>query len=226
MKLINDWNFTNLNNHIMINLGEIMKRLLTILTIALLTSFVLTGCQESAVTDSKAKTTTSSVVKGGGQFPECLVGVWKSNKFSWAFKFEPDGTVIKIRHNMARHVNLEEGVIEMKGPVEDTYALFAMGDCQTAYDPKTRTLEARTFLDDYIIQLVNGVLEGHVEDFFTGKVSEDCTTWYANWRSYPYLKGASLPDREFIDANPVKLVFTKLDLDENHNHSSVPPSNQ
>ena len=187
-----------------------MKRFLVILTVTLLASFVFTGCRGPADVDPDAR----SIVKGGGRFPECLVGVWTSDEHGWAFKFEPDGTVNKLRHMLARKVTLDEddGIVEMQGPEEGTYALFVMGDCTTIYDPKKRILKVTVLLDHYEIILPNGVLEGGSKDTFTGQVSKDCKTWNVQWRPDSWLKGADPVDPELMKKNVEPLVFTKLDL--------------
>jgi hypothetical protein len=117
-----------------------------------------------------------------------------------------------MKHNLAWHVDLRDKDVYMEGPTEDTYATFVMGKCMTTYEPQTRNLSVRVFLDDYVIKLPQGILKGHVEDFFTGKVSEDCQTWEVDWTTYGYLEGADPPDRAFIDDDPEELVFKKVDL--------------
>ena len=192
-----------------------MKTKIILLALIVLSLEMLTGCSGS-VTDKP------SVVKGGGQFPECLVGVWKPNKSNWIFKFEPDGTIKKLRHLMWNYVDMDEPVVELKGPVEGTFALYAMGDCTTTYEPKTRTLNVTVILDGYVMQFPHGTLEGREEDYFTGQVSEDCKTWDVKWRHYGWLEGAIPPDSELIEANPASLVFTKLDLTKKPDHPDEP----
>lgn len=204
-----------------------MKRIFSLFLVIFLSAGILAGCQEPVSGNSKEIVSSTSIVEGGGQFPESLVGVWKSNNYGWAFKFEPDGIIKKLRHNLVREVNInKEKIIEMPGPEEGTYALFIMGLCETYYEPDTRNLEVTVFLDHYEIVLPNGVLEGRTEDYFTGQVSEDCKTWDVEWRPYGWLKGAAEPDPNLIEPYPEPLVFTKFDIVEKHNHSSDLPGNQ
>lgn len=187
-----------------------MKRYLTFFAVMFLASFVITGCGEPSAVGPNS----ISIVKGGGQFPECLVGVWKSDNYGWAFKFEADGTINKLRHMLALHVTLDEdeGKIGMQGPEEGTFALFLMGDCTTIYEPDTRILEVTVLLEYYELILPHGVLEGGCVDTFTGQVSQDCKTWNVQWRPDSWLKGADPPDPELLKLNLEPLVFTKLDL--------------
>lgn len=185
-----------------------MKRMIYLFLAGFLSVGILTGCAESVVSKSK-----EDLFKGDG-FPECLVGVWKSNNFGWAFRFEPDGTIRKFRHMLAREVDMvaDEGVIDMKGPEEGTYALFVIGLCETNYEPRTRTLGVKVFLDHFEMKLPNGILEGGSKDYFTGQVSQDCKTWNVEWRIDSWLEGADPPDPNLMEANVEPLVFTKLDL--------------
>ena len=178
--------------------------------VVLLSLGTLTGCSGSYMDES---------LKSNDPFPECLVGVWKSDNFGWAFKFEPDGSIKKIRHMLAREVNLDEGAVEMQGPEEGTYALYVMGDCQSNYEPKTRTLKVIVVLEHYEMVLPNGVLEGNSVDIFTGQISKDCKTWNVEWNPRGWLKGSDPIDPEIMDANVHSLVFTKLELDKAPDHS-------
>lgn len=194
-----------------------MKRIIYLLLAIFLSAEMLTGCNNSAISN-----------KGKGHFPECIVGVWKSHDFGWAFKFEPDGTIRKFRHMIAREVDMvaDDGIIEMTGPEEGTYALFVIGLCEADYESATRRLDVKVSLDHYEMKLPNGILEGRTEDYFTGQISEDCKTWNVEWRPYGWLEGADPLDPNLVEANPEPLVFTKLDLSKEHNQSSVLPGNQ
>jgi hypothetical protein len=185
-----------------------MKRIICLFLLFFLSVGILAGCVESGISESK-----ENLFQGDG-FPQCLVGVWQSNKFGWAFKFEPDGTIRKFRHMLAREVDMvaDRGVIDMKGPDEGTYALFVIGLCETDYEPRTRTLDVKVFLDHYQMQLPNVLLEGGSKDYFTGQVSEDCKTWNVKWRIDSWLEGADPPDPNLMKANIEPLVFTKLDI--------------
>lgn len=155
-------------------------------------------------------------VDGSGQFPGFLVGWWKADRFGWAFKFERDGSIAYVTHIIwDLTIDVEEGGRFLEGLYEDTdvdtYAVFALGLCEAEYDSATRNLKVKAILDHYEIKTPVGSLEGRSDDFFEGPVSEDGKTWTVDWRSYSYMDGATLPDIDFINEHPERLVFTKVD---------------
>ena len=153
------------------------------------------------------------IVEGGGEFPEFLVGQWKADQYNWAFKFEPDGSISSIVHNIwALEIDLDEGGFYTEGPDENSYAVFIMGPCEADYNPATRELSVKIIMDRYEIKLPVGSLEGRSEDYFDGPVSKDGMKWNVRWREYGYLEDATPPDVNYIDAHPEPLVFTKLNI--------------
>ncbi len=64
------------------------------------------------------------------------------------------------------------------------------------------------------MRLPHGDLEGRMEDYFDGPVSEDGRTWTVSWRNYCWLEGAISPPIDEINANPEKLIFTKIDISD------------
>lgn len=144
-------------------------------------------------------------------FPEFLVGVWTSDRFNWAFKFEPDGSILRLVHMVAGEVSIEEGGVYMEGPDEGTFAMFSIEPCETWYDTDNRRLGVKSTLERFHMRLPSGDLEGREEDYFEGPVSEDGKTWTVDWRSYSWLEGAGPLDTDFIDKNPEKLIFSKVD---------------
>ena len=80
-----------------------MKRVL-VLSIYVLCSAALTGCQQQAKSDMSAGTSDMSAgkmevfIEGGGQFPEFLVGKWKGGNRELVF--EPDGKISRARISM------------------------------------------------------------------------------------------------------------------------------
>lgn len=144
-------------------------------------------------------------------FPEFLAGVWRADKFNWAFRFEKDGSILRLEHNLAGKVRIEEEGVYLEGPDEGTFAVFIMGSCETKYDAKSRRLSVKVILDKFLMRLPVGDLEGRAEDYFDGPVSKDGKTWTVDWREYGWLEGAAPPDPNVIEANPVRLIFSKLD---------------
>jgi hypothetical protein len=173
----------------------------------------LCGCVEQQKSGSQAvkNINTKSVPS---KFPDFLVGVWEANEFNWGFKFEPDGKISKLTHTMGVPINVAEGGYDSENKENKSSGTFVLGPCNANYDPKTGILKVSIILDYYRIEIPTGVLEGSSKDLFEGPVSEKDLTWKTNWRGYSILEGASLPDANLIDANPVKLVFKKLDLEK------------
>jgi hypothetical protein len=186
-----------------------MKKLLSIVSCLIF----LAGCgQESRKAASIPSQLRWEEKTQSDTFPEFLVGVWKADEFSWAFKFEADGTIPRLEHVFAGKMDVEDEGIYMEGPDEGTFAVFVIGPCEAKYDPNSRQLSVKIVLDRFHMRLPGGDLEGWEEDYFEGPVSEDGKTWTVDWRSYSWLEDASPPDPDLIEANPEKLVFTKLDL--------------
>ena len=184
-----------------------MKQLVILAGCAVFLS-VITGCQN-------ANTGAGNGAGANGKFPKVMVGVWEAEltkRSKWGIKFEADGSIPKVIHSVAGPVTLARGQIYEKGPDEGTYAVFAMGPCETEYIAGTRILKVKIVLDHFKMVLPNGELEGRTEDYFQGPVSADGKTWDVEWRSYAWLEGAEPPDADLIEANPVPLDFTKLDI--------------
>ena len=189
------------------NEQKTMKQL-TVLAGCCVILSALAGCQNSS-----AKLSNQSK---GAYFPKSMVGVWeaKVSQYSkWGFKFEPDGSISKIIHPVAGPVRLAEGCA-YGGETEDSYYFFIMGPCEAYYNHVTRMLKVKITVENYMFKLPAGKLEGKMEDYLEGPVSNDGKKWQVSWRNYCWLEGADPPDANLIEANPEKLVFTKIDIDK------------
>ncbi len=148
------------------------------------------------------------------EFPESVVGLWKTkfpnSLIKWEIKFEPNGSIKKIFHSLAGNINVDEGGVDGNVP-GGSYYVFVMGPCEARYIPKTRTLKVKIIVDYFLFSFPAGDLEGRMEDYFEGPVSEDGKTWKADWRDFVWLKGAIPPDINLINANPVPLTFNKIE---------------
>jgi hypothetical protein len=150
-------------------------------------------------------------------FPESMVGVWESvvtedaGGSKWGFKFEPDGSIKKIIHSLAGPVKIADGGVGAAGPDESTYYLFAMGPCESRYMPDTRTIKVKIIVDYFIMKIPSGELEGRIDDYFEGPVSEDGKTWNVKWWNFAWLKDAAIPDINVMKADPEPLVFKKVE---------------
>lgn len=153
-------------------------------------------------------------------FPDFLVGVWEVKtgryKDKWGFKFEPDGSILRIIYAAEGPVYLAEG--ESYGEAtsedgEDAYYFVTMGSCEARYTPETRMLKVQIVME-HMLKLSPGELEGRVEDYLEGTVSEDGRIWKADWLKYGWFKDTvpPAPDPNVIKAHSVPLVFTKRPL--------------
>ena len=173
--------------------------------LSFLLSVIVLGCQKGAFHNNGR-------IASDNDFPQVLVGTWKADQHDWQITFDPNGQVSSIVHTLwALPLSVKEGGYMVEGPDEGTFAMFVLGRCKADYDNSTRRLDVEINLDDFTMKLPQGELEGRCQDFFKGTVSKNGRTWKANWFGYSWLEGAQPPNREEIEANPVPLVFTKVD---------------
>jgi hypothetical protein len=147
-----------------------------------------------------------------GEFPASMVGVWEAEipDVLWDIKFESDGSMRRIVHYVAGALKVELGGVEANGP-DDSYYIFKLGPCESRYDPNTQMVRVKIVIDYFIMKMPAGEIEGRMEDYFEGFVSEDGSRWDTQWFSFEWLKGAASPDIKWTKAHPVPLVFIKLD---------------
>jgi hypothetical protein len=178
-----------------------------ITAVCVLLIVVAAGCatQKCASVQKKA---------ANARFPQSMVGLWQANTGDthWGIKFERDGLIKKIFHFVGGPIDIEEGGVYQEGPDPNTYMMFQMGPCKTDYDAKTKTLNASIIVDYYRMVLPGGALEGRIEDYFSGPISEDGKTWKVKWWDYGWLEGAQAPDPNIIKAHPEELIFQKSDI--------------
>lgn len=180
-----------------------MKRFIFLFVVSLM----LVGCQP----EQKPQTRSAAI----NDFPQQMVGVWESEKKpKWIIRFEPDGSVVKIGHNLAGPVDLREGGAMLEGK-EDSYFLFEFAPSEVKYEAESEMISVRIQLTSYTMKLPAGTLEGTNDDHFSGPVSKDGKTWHVNRRTYGTLKGAAEVSKEEIDKHPpIPMVFHKLDLEK------------
>lgn len=181
-----------------------LKRIFIFFTAVLL----FTGCQQKA---------NDSFKLNSKDIPKRFLGVWKSERPNWAFKIEPDGKISKVYHVTAGYIDVEKDggkYLEAAEGLDDSlHAAFIMGDCSATYDSLTSTIEIVISVDYYEMVTPAGTLKGSMEDHFTATLSKDGCILHSEWRSYSWLEGATAPDRKAIDANPQKVEFKKMPLD-------------
>lgn len=147
------------------------------------------------------------------EFSEFLSGVWeiKEGKYKdiWGFEFVSDGSIVKMIHGMAGRVDLAEGGVYGGAKTDDSYYLFVMGPCGATYTSATRMLKVKIIVEHYTLKFPVDELQGRVENYLEGPVSQDSKTWNANLLNYVWLDGANPPPKETIEAHPIELVFSK-----------------
>lgn len=171
-----------------------MKQLLVLAGCCVILS-VLAGCQGMAG------------IAGGSKFPEFLVGRWDSAKGYWKIVFAADGSISAVGNPItrARLIPNETAVVKLLDGRENT---FKLGDCTADYSPDTR--ELAVFIDVEHVRRVYGpddYIEGSQKEVFVGTVSEDGTTYEADWTCY-YAYG----ERPATDPNVISrhVIFRKV----------------
>ncbi len=150
-------------------------------------------------------------------FPQSMIGVWETEKHfltnqKWGIKFEEDGSVKKVIHNLAGPINLSEGGVTLGDPESDDYAVFVMGPCTTKYDTHNKFLEVDIVVDNFVIKKGQIYLEGNVTDRFSGPVPKNGQVWEVERRTFATLDGADPISDEFAESHPDKETFYKTDL--------------
>jgi len=178
---------------------------------AVLAAFIMVWITDC---DSNDRNIPNSVELTDEGFPKSMVGIWESQnpKCNWGIKFEEDGSIQKLIHQLAGPVNLREGGVSAEGP-EGSYYVFMMGPCTSQYIPSEGIVEVNIKIDHFSISLpYAGSLEGKSEDRIWGPVSKDGKTWQTQWVDYGWIEGADEPDPNLIEANPIPITFKKLDI--------------
>jgi len=156
-----------------------MRKLAALFVCAVL-AFCPGGCQPA---DSEV--VVDVIIVGGGEFPQFLVGRWKSETTPWEFVFEPDGTissalidsgVIKVTPSKRVHRRTVSGGDKL---------LYKLGDWTVQYSPENRELSVEIVVDQFSITKDSKGLKGSSTDWFVGPVSEDGTSWEADWFVFP-----------------------------------------
>lgn len=141
---------------------------------------LLCGCQNSAHDASAVEV----VIEGGEPFPDFLVGTWRADRGGWEFVFEPDGTISSAVVSLGR-VRIEPGRITRVPMQMGGEGLFKPGPWTVQYSHEQRQLIVDIKIEDFRVQLGEGVVKGRTQDIFVGSISEDRRLWWAERFSYP-----------------------------------------
>ena len=183
---------------------------LGIATGCLVIMLIFSGCGQQG-----QKTTNPAQVKSKApkaKFPPSMVGVWKEKEYNWGFKFEPDGSISKLEHMWGIRMAVADGGFYEQSKDDYFEGTYVLGPCKTSYNPKTKQLSVVITLDYFKMAIPDDALEGKTKDYFDGRIPKDGNEWHVKWRSYGWIEGAGPPDANIIEANPVELVFTRLDI--------------
>ena len=137
----------------------------------------LVGCQN-------ANSGVDVIIEGGGEFPEFLVGVWKSDKDGWEFVFEPDGTISSAVISLGR-VRMKPGEVTTVPMKMGGKGVYEPGEWVVHYTPAGRELMVKISLKNLYVEMGESVLEGKSTDIFAGSIIQEGKVWQVNWTSFP-----------------------------------------
>jgi len=149
-------------------------------------------------------------------FPDFLVGGWKAadqNQYKWGFAFEKDGTISAMRNFQGMYIKVSEGGTYEKAPDANVDAACTLGSVNANYDPNGRILTVKVVTDYFMLHVYDQILEGNSVDTLTGPVSQDGSTWTAEWWSLALLNGGPPVDANDLSTSPV--IFYKVEQEGN-----------
>ena len=156
-----------------------MKRLVVLLFCTVFAG-LLCGCR-NPIHNAKPM---DVVIEGGDSFPDFLVGTWKAETGGWEFVFEPDGTISSAVISLGR-VRLKPGQTTTVAMQMGGKGIFKPGPWAVQYSHDQRQLIVDIKIEDFRVQLGEGVVKGKTQDIFVGAISGDGRLWWAERFSYP-----------------------------------------
>lgn len=156
-----------------------MKQL-AVLPLISLVLCVFAGCPPR----SEDRPAVEVVVDDGRLFPEYLAGVWKADSGGWEIVIEPDGTISSAVVSLGR-VRLKPGrktIVPMKLGGK---GVFHAGPWAVYYSHERRELTVEITIESFRVELGESVVKGRTMDLFSGTVSPDGRSWWANRFSFP-----------------------------------------
>lgn len=154
-------------------------------------------------------------IEGDGQFPEFLVGTWKADKGGWEIVFEPNGTISSAVVSLGR-VRIKPGQTTTVPMKLGGKGVFEAGPWAVEYLPERRELTVEIAIASFRVELGDGVVKGRTLDVFTGSISADGRSWWANRFSFPEYVADTKKYRDhklIVDPNenpPEQLLFEKV----------------
>ena len=187
-----------------------MKQIVPLLLCGL-SAFSHGGCHGSA----ESPLAVEVVVDGDGQFPDFLVGRWKADSGGWEIVFEPNGTISSAVVSLGR-VRMIPGQVTTVPMKMGGKGVFEAGPWAVQYSPKRRELVVEIAIASFRVELGGSVLKGRTLDIFTGSISADGRSWWANRFSFPEYVADTKKYRDHrltVDPNdnpPEGLLFQKV----------------
>ena len=193
-----------------------MKKIWFMLVCLSAAALILTGCNGGSGNDGvKAEAQNKGVkaaVQKEGQFPKFLAGTWNCYEQGLEIVIEPNGAVASAVIPFGLLRMRSEETIEINKPDVNYHGVFQAGPFIAGYKPETQELTVDISLKHYRAEIpdANVIMEGETWDVFSGKVSQDGTTWEADWFVFHSMKDTN--DLPMIDPNntpPTTLIFLK-----------------
>ena len=156
-----------------------MKRFVFLLVYIFL-AVVISGCRGPAAANNGVEV----IVDDGGQFPEFLVGTWKAESGGWEFIFETDGKISSAIVSIGR-AKLQPGRTTTVPMQMGGKGVYKPGLWTVQYSPQQRELVVEIAIDHFRVELGDNVIHGRTRDFFTGSVSPDGKSWWADRLTFP-----------------------------------------
>lgn len=124
------------------------------------------------------------VLVGTESFPENLAGRWLDDRMRWDIVIEKNGQISEVIHNMGR-VTVKMGQVS-KVPLKDGgEGIMQPGEWVLQYDADSREMAISVDIDKVRFQVGSQIVEGSCRDLLYGEVSEDYSTWVAQWNTFP-----------------------------------------
>lgn len=158
----------------------------------------LAGCQNANTADKGVEV----IIEGDDQFPEFLVGTWKSRgKSHWELVFEPDGTISSAVINLG-NVRLKPGQKTREKTRSGGTAEFESGKWMVIYSHVNRELMVNIVLNYFYMEMGSNVLEGSRTDVLIGKINTTGDVWQVEWTSFPYYTAHTTKHPDFEISAP------------------------
>lgn len=165
--------------------------------------FLLAGCWSNSTVESEGG--VDVYVDGDGQFPEYLVGRWKSDQGGWEIEFEQNGTISSAIISLGR-VTIQPGRVTTVPMISGGEGVFVPGNWIVQCMQEQRQLIVEIVIDRFSTELGENIVYGKSRDFFVGQVSKDGTLWQAERYSYP---------EYFVDTDKYHNYLLPVDPNEN-----------